>query len=82
MYRNVLNIAELFRGSAFYLPVFMDFRGRIYSLVNYLTYQGGDIARSLILFNSTSSRKCDNKHILIYLSNVYGNKYTMKNRIK
>lgn len=30
-------------------PTFMDFRGRIYPTPNYLSYQGGDLARSLIV---------------------------------
>ena len=83
MYRNILNIAELFRDQVFYLPVFMDFRGRIYPLANYLSYQGGDIARSLLSFHRTSYRPGDNKHILIYLCNVFGNNsYSMNSRIK
>jgi DNA-directed RNA polymerase len=82
MYRNILNIAQLFRGEVFYLPVFMDFRGRIYPLVNYLTYQGGDVARSLLNFQRTKYSGKNNNHILIYLCNVFGlNKLSMKNRI-
>ena len=34
----------------FYLPWFADFRGRLYSHVSYLSPQGDDIARSLLLF--------------------------------
>jgi DNA-directed RNA polymerase len=34
----------------FYLLIFFDFRGRLYPLSNYLSYQGNDLARSLILF--------------------------------
>lgn len=83
MYRNILNIAQLFKGEVFYLPVFMDFRGRIYPLVNYLTYQGGDVARSLLSFHRSSNRAVNNDHILIYLCNVFGvNNYSMKARIE
>lgn len=81
MYRNILNIAILFRGEKIYLPVFMDFRGRIYPLASYLTYQGGDIARSLLNFNS-DNKPSDNEHILIYFCNVFGhNNRSMKSRI-
>ena len=45
-------IAYLFRNQTFYLPVYADFRGRIYTLSNYLSYEGNDLARSLILFDS------------------------------
>lgn len=83
MYRNILNIGLLFRGEIFYLPVFMDFRGRIYPIVNYLTYQGGDVARSLLSFHHTTFRSTDNKHLLIYLCNVFGLKNkTMEGRIE
>jgi DNA-directed RNA polymerase, mitochondrial len=83
MYRNILNIALLFRGEVFYLPVFMDFRGRIYPMVNYLTYQGGDVARSLLNFHRHGYRSGNNAHILIYLCNVFGVKaLSMKARIE
>lgn len=83
MYRNILNIALLFRGEIIHLPVFMDFRGRIYSLVSYLSYQGGDVARSLLNFNSTAEKSSDNQHILIYFCNVFGhNNRSMAGRIK
>jgi DNA-directed RNA polymerase len=36
----------------FYIPCFLDFRGRIYSYVPYLNYQGGDLARGLMLFSN------------------------------
>lgn len=88
MYRNIINIAILFRGERIYLPVFMDFRGRIYPLVSYLSYQGGDVARSLLNFyrpskNLSEGELSNNQHILIYLCNVFGkNKLSMENRIK
>lgn len=83
-----MNIALLFRGHKIYLPVFMDFRGRIYPLSNYLSYQGGDVARSLLAFDNNSSdpsvtKPSDNKHILIYLCNVFGhNNRSLESRIK
>lgn len=49
-YYNVLNIAILMKDTPLYFPTFMDFRGRIYPTPNYLSYQGGDLARSLIEF--------------------------------
>lgn len=36
----------------FYLPWFSDFRGRLYSHVSYMSPQGDDIARGLLLFRN------------------------------
>lgn len=36
MHYNILQIAVLFRDQTFYLPVYADFRGRIYTLSNYI----------------------------------------------
>ena len=44
---NTLAIARLYQNTVFYLPTFADFRGRLYTLTQYLSYQGGDLARSL-----------------------------------
>lgn len=49
-YYNTIMIATLYRDQIFYLPTFLDFRGRIYSKVSYLSYQGGDLARSFLEF--------------------------------
>lgn len=74
----------MYENTTFYLPTFMDFRGRIYPLVNYLSYQGSDIARSLIEF----SEGCilndnDFKVALHYLANTAGkSKLTINNKIK
>ena len=40
LYFNIINIAILYRNQEFYFPVFADFRGRLYTLSNYLSYQG------------------------------------------
>lgn len=55
LYINIINIAYLYKDQEFYLPVFVDFRGRVYPLSNYISYQGGDLARSLISFYISSS---------------------------
>ncbi len=80
MYRNILNIALLFRDEVFYFPVFMDFRGIIYPLVNYLTYQGQ--CGKDHYYASIEQCVGNNNHILIYLCNVFGVKgMSMNDRI-
>jgi DNA-directed RNA polymerase len=82
MYRNILNIAKLYRNEVIYFPTFLDFRGRVYPLVNYLTYQGGDIARSLLLFHMKGKKTLNINYLYIYLSNVFGgNKLSRASRI-
>lgn len=34
----------------FYLPIFMDFRGRVYTRPSFVTYQGGDLQKGLLCF--------------------------------
>jgi len=71
-YNNTLMIATLFVNQKFYLPTFADFRGRIYTYSNYLSYQGTDLARSLLLFdkgdNEITNEGID--YMKIYLSNL------------
>jgi len=72
----------------FYLPSFMDFRGRIYPQPHYLHYQGVDLARSLIEFYNGDyiDIKEDNismKHIYQALSNTAGkNKLSLSKKEK
>jgi len=73
LYYNIIHIAYLFRNQTFYLPVYADFRGRIYTLSNYLSYQGNDLARSLLLFDSKEKLNHKGLECLnIYLSNLAG----------
>lgn len=49
-YENlIINMANAYTGYKFYLPVFLDFRGRIYRC-GLLHFHEGDLARSLIMF--------------------------------
>ena len=47
---KTLHLAKKFRGKKFYYPHQCDFRGRVYPIPYYLTPQGTDLARSLLLF--------------------------------
>jgi hypothetical protein len=55
-YTYIINIALLMKNNTIYLPTFLDFRGRIYPSPNYLSYQGGDLARSLLLFKDVGKK--------------------------
>lgn len=73
-------MARLFQNEIIYLPCFLDFRGRVYPLVNYLSHQSGDIARSY--FHNTRFNG-DLNYLYIYLADVYGiKKKTRLARIK
>ena len=73
LYYNIIHIAYLFRNQTFYLPVYADFRGRIYTLSNYLSYQGNDLARALLLFDSNETLNDKGLECLnIYLTNLAG----------
>jgi len=73
LYFNIINIAILFRSQVIYFPVFADFRGRLYTLSNYLSYQGNDLARSLLLFDSNEELNDQGYECLnVYFSNLAG----------
>ena len=74
-YLNTINIATIYQNSIFYLPTFADFRGRIYTLSNYLSYQGDDLSRSLLLFKDKNNESLSNegyKYLLFYFANLAG----------
>lgn len=47
---QTLALAERYRDANFFLPVCMDFRGRVYPQTTYLSYQAGDIGKGLTSF--------------------------------
>lgn len=75
-------MASVYQNVTFYLPVFMDFRGRIYTEVTYLSYQGHDLIRSLIIFkNEEQLNEVGINYLKLYIVNTYkGNKMTYKQR--
>ena len=73
IYRNIINLAIMFEGNKFYLPTFMDFRGRIYPYVSYLSYQGNDLARALLNFaDSEPITENGLEYLQLYLASTYG----------
>jgi hypothetical protein len=73
-YLNTINIATLYKEQKFYFPTFADFRGRIYTYSNYLSYQGNDLSRSLLLFANYKNpiNKVGLEYLKIYLANLSG----------
>jgi DNA-directed RNA polymerase len=73
-YFNILQIAELYLEHNFYLPTFADFRGRIYTFSPYLSYQGNDLSRALLLFAEGDKNLSSEgfTYMKIYFSNLGG----------
>lgn len=77
--RHTMYIARLasFIDLPFYLPVLLDWRGRIYTINTFLTYQGTDMSKSLLLFNNKQTLNKDSfeasfNTFKIYGANLYG----------
>jgi DNA-directed RNA polymerase len=84
-YFNILQIADLYLNYTFYLPTFADFRGRIYCFSPYLSYQGNDLARALLLFDEGNNHLTVEglTYIKIYFSNLAGqDKESWNDKIK
>nr|QWO71412.1 RNA polymerase [Termitomyces sp. T28]QWO71415.1 RNA polymerase [Termitomyces sp. T60a]QWO71420.1 RNA polymerase [Termitomyces sp. T99]QWO71421.1 RNA polymerase [Termitomyces sp. T132]QWO71424.1 RNA polymerase [Termitomyces sp. T8] len=84
LYKNILTLAVIFEDVNFYIPTYFDFRGRIYSVVDYLNYQGEDISRGLIEFSNGCVLDINNVlYVLQYLANTSGkSKLTVLNKTK
>lgn len=61
--RYILKLASAYNGYHFYLPAFLDFRGRIYRC-GVLHFHERDLARSLILFANSNCSKYDKKQVI------------------
>jgi hypothetical protein len=77
--QNTLGLASIFRDiPKFYLPVRLDFRGRINCMAEYLSYQGTELAKSLLLFaNGEKVYMTDTlsiNYLKIFGANCFGNK--------
>lgn len=76
---NILSIANIFRNVfEFYIPVRLDYRGRIYTSTEFLTYQENELSKSLLLFKKESIIELTDKDAISYLkifgANCYGHK--------
>ena len=67
----IINLADAYDGYDFYLPAFLDFRGRIYRC-GILHFHERDLARSLIHFSGTQfCNKDENDLIYIYAATAF-----------
>lgn len=78
--QNVLGLSLLFKDvPTFYMPARLDYRGRLYCMVEFLNYQGTDLAKSLLEFSKGEKVNLNDKdsiaidYLKIYGSNCYGN---------
>jgi DNA-directed RNA polymerase len=55
----------------FYIPVHLDFRGRLNCIPEYLNYQSNSMAKSLLLFSKPSKVNKFDKQAIEYLK-IYG----------
>jgi hypothetical protein len=86
--QNILGLATLYREvPSFYLPVRLDYRGRLYCIVEYLNYQNIELAKSLLEFSVGEKvylNKCSAlgndaiNYLKIFGANNYGNKLDKK----
>jgi hypothetical protein len=84
---EIINLALIFRTvNSFYLPVRLDYRGRLYCVVEYLNYQGSDLAKALLKFAVGEKVYLNNERAINYLK-IFGascfglGKESFKNRI-
>jgi hypothetical protein len=80
---NILGLAIAYSNiHEFYLPVRLDYRGRLYCTSEYLNYQSNELAKSLILFSKPEYiSKIDStalNYLKAYGANCYGNKLDKK----
>lgn len=68
------------KAAALYMPIFMDFRGRVYLRPSLVSYQGGDLQKALLVFPQESrytrsdTPSSSQVHAVVYhMSNLYGN---------
>lgn len=74
----------LFKDLTFYHPLFLDWRSRIYTNSNVLSYQSSELSKALIMFkDGVVLSKLGIESLQIYLANCYGfDKNSNDDRVK
>lgn len=80
---NILGLAKVFSNvSEFFLPVRLDFRGRVNCISQYLNYQSTELAKALLLFSKPEKLLKTDVESLNYFksygANCFGNKLDKK----
>jgi len=72
---RILMLARKFEGQRMFMPCSVDFRGRVYQIPSFLTYQGPDHCRGLLKFHRGVAIKSDDdlKWLGIHGANSFGN---------
>lgn len=66
-------LAEFYSLFDFYIPQYLDWRGRIYTSSTYLSYQGSSLSKSLLLLcNGEVLNEVGLKSVIMYASELYG----------
>ena len=84
---NILGLASVLSGlPSFYIPVNLDFRGRLYCVSEFLNYQSTELAKALLLFSKAEKiYKTDNmsiNYLKIYGATTFGlDKKSAKDRL-
>jgi len=81
---SVLQVALLFYNFVIYFPLFVEWRGRLFTESGFLSYQKSELARSLLLFNTGQVLNSDGLNSLkVYTANCYGkDKLSYNKRLK
>ncbi len=83
---KTLWLGDKYAGKHFYFPHQIDFRGRMYPVPYYLSPQGTDLSKSLLLFSESETiwnPETDARWLAIHGANCYGmDKVTFDERVK
>jgi DNA-directed RNA polymerase len=70
---SILQVALLLYNFVLYFPLFVEWRGRLFTESGFLSYQKSELARSLLLFNTGSLLNSEGLNSLkTYTANCYG----------
>lgn len=85
---NIIGIANIYENiHEFFIPLRIDYRGRIYCVNEYLNYQSTELAKALLLFSKgeeiSKSDRVSINYLKLYGANCFGlNKLSFDERIK